>query len=576
MEVAQPHELVIKFAGAPTSIEQFAREHHLEYIGPVPFLQDQQYHRFLDISARARAPTGTVGAPVGAHLKHERLHQRFDPAVVEWYEAQVPRVQHKRVPPHPTDPLYALQWHLSHIEAKEAWDAGFTGKGVVVCIVDDGVQYTHADIARNYVAHLSHNFNEGNNDPAPHYGDFHGTACAGVMGAAANNTHCGCGVAPDVSIAAARLIGGPTTDILEAMALSYGSASGVHIYSSSWGPQDDGRRMVSPGRITLEALANNAQNGRSGKGSIYVWASGNGGHIGDSCAYDGYASSPYTIAVGAMDSSEHQSFYSEGCAALICVAPSSGASSLGRTAGITTVDVSIPASQGYEAGQECTSRFGGTSSACPTAAGAIALALQANPQLGWRDVQLLIAKTSRVIDASDPGWSTNGRGFRHNQRYGFGVIQARTLATLAHTWTNVGVQSGYSSGHQQVQLHIMESAPTCVAHAFKSGGGGGGGEAAINFIEHVLIRIGLRHPSRGQLRIRLKSPENVVSILADVHGDNHANYPGRDGWLFTSVRHFGERRVNGDWYLCVEDAVKDGNNGIFDFFELAVFGHAEA
>jgi hypothetical protein len=82
--------------------------------------------------------------------------------------------------------------------------------------------------------------------------------------------------------------------------------------------------IAGPGRIVLETFAASAVHGRGGKGSIYVWASGNGAHVGDSCAYDGYASSPYTIAVGAIDDSGKRSYYSEGCPALMCVAPSSG------------------------------------------------------------------------------------------------------------------------------------------------------------------------------------------------------------------------------------------------------------
>ena len=55
--------------------------------------------------------------------------------------------------------------------------------------------------------------------------------------------------------------------------------------------------------------------GREGKGSIYTWAAGNGGEVGDSCAADGYTSSIYTIAIGAAWSNGTPASYDEQCSA---------------------------------------------------------------------------------------------------------------------------------------------------------------------------------------------------------------------------------------------------------------------
>ena len=59
--------------------------------------------------------------------------------------------------------------------------------------------------------------------------------------------------------------------------------------------------------------------GRNGFGNIYVWAAGNGGQNGDSCAADGYASSMYTIAVGSADEYGRQAAYDENCPAKMAV-----------------------------------------------------------------------------------------------------------------------------------------------------------------------------------------------------------------------------------------------------------------
>lgn len=563
-------EYAIQFKDVSEDPQKFADARHLRYMGPI--LQLPGYHRF----ANAPAPLGASsdsGTPLGvpndsgahstsrdsgagaSHFWVEDPDQK-----VQWMERQIARQQHTRYAA-PSDPLYNSQWHLSMAKVKEAWDGESTGKGVRIAIVDDGVQHAHPDLLRNYNPSLSHDYNEGDADPNPGPGNYHGTSCAGVALAQANNTHCGSGAAPDATLAGIRLIAAPTTDVDEALALSHRSDV-MDIYSSSWGPVDDGATLAGPGRVTNEAFAMNVARGRGGKGSIYVWASGNGRHVGDSCAYDGYASSPYTIAVGALDHSEKQAYYSEGCAALMCVAPSSG-----RDAqhGITTTDVNIPG-QGYSPGQECTSKFGGTSSAAPLVAGIIALALQANPSLTWRDVQILLAKTSSPVDPSgiNNDWSINERGFRHSERYGFGKIDARAMVTQAKTWSNVPIQRGFSSGYVRVALGIAgDGTPLRLVHTFSG--------SRIVFVEHVLLRVNIRHARRGQLRVRLKSPENVVSTLASVHPDAAPDYRG---WLFTSVRHFGEASADGDWQIAVEDLINDQySNGLLEGFELAIFGH---
>ena len=55
--------------------------------------------------------------------------------------------------------------------------------------------------------------------------------------------------------------------------------------------------------------------GRGGKGSIYVWAAGNGGENDDSCAADGYVQSIYTIAIGSVGSDGRPAYYDERCSA---------------------------------------------------------------------------------------------------------------------------------------------------------------------------------------------------------------------------------------------------------------------
>jgi kexin len=154
------------------------------------------------------------------------------------------------------------------------------------------------------------------------WNDDHGTRCAGEI-ASTRNDLCGVGVAWDAKVAGIRILSGPITDIQEAEALNYNYQE-TQIYSCSWGPTDDGIEMAGPNEILLDAFVNGVTNGRNGKGSIYVFATGNGGRDGDNCNFDGYTNSRYTISIGAISRKNNHPDYSESCSAQLAVTYSSG------------------------------------------------------------------------------------------------------------------------------------------------------------------------------------------------------------------------------------------------------------
>jgi hypothetical protein len=89
-------------------------------------------------------------------------------------------------------------------------------------------------------------------------------------------------VAPQSKISGIRLIAKATSDSIEAAGLTYKTDLN-DIYSSSWGPYDDGRRLEGPGYFLMAAFKAGVTTGRGGKGSIYMWAAGNGRSAMDNC-----------------------------------------------------------------------------------------------------------------------------------------------------------------------------------------------------------------------------------------------------------------------------------------------------
>jgi len=471
----------------------------------------------------------------------------------------------------PNDPLFSKQWHLQNTgqtggtagedaRLPGAWNST-TGTGVVIGIVDDGLQGSHPDLSPNFRADLSYDFNGDDADPTPGTGDDHGTSAAGVAAARGNNGIGVSGSAPNAGLAGIRLIAATTTDEQEASGLSH-RPQDIDIYSNSWGPDDDGFTLEGPGPLTRAALANAVRTGRGGLGSIYVWAAGNGLDAGDNSNYDGYANSRFTIAVSAVDHRGRQSWYSEPGANILVAVPSDGGSLTTQACGIVTTDRTGTA--GYNPatsanGGDYADDFGGTSSATPLVSGVVALMLQANPNLGWRDVQHVLARSARKNDATDVGWSQNAAGRWINDKYGFGMIDATAAVSLASTWTNVGGEVTATSGSVTVGASIPDNSATGITSSFTLG--------ADITMESVELTLNARHASRGDLRVVLTSPSGTQSVLADEHPDTGIDYLG---WTFSTVRGWGESAA-GTWTLTVSDLAA-GSTGTLDSWSLDVYG----
>ncbi len=514
-----------------------ATEMGAENLGQVAGLADMYLFRFPESKLRDTADA-----------VRNKLKQN---AKVRWSEQQIARWHYPRSMP--TDPLFNQQWHLKNtgqsgstpgedINVAPVWESGNTGQGIVIAIVDDGLNYSHPDVLPNYRPELSYDFNYNDSDPSPFSYDYHGTACAGVA-AAASNTTCGAGAAYSAYLSALRLVATADTDADDAQALSYKSDA-IQVYSSSWGPSDDGRTLEGPGTLLSAALENNIRNGRGGLGNIYVWAGGNGATRGDNANYDGYANSRYTIAIGATDHSGKKAYYSEPGAPLIACAPSDDDSAY-----IITINSS-----------GCKTDFGGTSAVAPMVSGVIALMLHANPNLGWRDVQHILIRSAVQNDPTDSDWKLNGAGFHVNHKYGFGRVNAAKAVELSQFWQNVPKEAATILGVGNVREKSIPdnnsagiSSTITIPQSFR--------------LEHVEVIFQASHPYRGDLKIVLTSPSGIQSVLAETHSDSNADYD----WKFMSARHWGESSA-GNWTLTVSD-LRSGNTGTFDAWGLILYGN---
>jgi hypothetical protein len=510
----------------------------------------------------------------------------------------------------PLDQFFPQQWHLANVgqgggtvgidaNVLGAWEF-VLGSDRTIAIVDDCLQTTHPDLTQNcppVQTNLHHDFIDQDNDPRPGPGDQHGTACAGVAAARQNNgipdpvTGALMGVtgsAPNARLLGLRLIAGPFTDADSALALYWHPDNNiVDVSSNSWGPID-GSGLAGPDILTKDALKQAVQLGRDGLGQVTVFAAGNGLGFLDNSNYDGFANSRYVTAVSAISNFGTQAFYSEPGANILICAPSNGGS-----LGITTTDLDgvngynppfFPSGIPNLPNTDYTNDFGGTSSACPLVAGGVALIIESNSDLGWRDVREILAATARKVDNGDPDWKMrpgtppvaesfiNGGGFHFNHKYGAGLVDLTAAVVRARTWVNLGpelAQTVELTKAPVVNPQVPKDIPidgTVITLPLDF-------TAKPNLrVEIAELKILINTIHRADLQIELDSPSGVRTVLSPQHtrpippGDNDLNFsnwvldaengvlvPHAEGWTFTSTHFWGDNSktavAGGAWKL---------------------------
>ena len=359
-----------------------------------------------------------------------------------------------------SDPLFSDQWHLYNsttsgedANVSSVWSSGTTGSGVVVSVVDDGLEILHEDLCNNVSSTVSgYNYATNSTDPTHSvYADHHGSSVAGVIASISGNSLGGKGAAYDAKLVGRNILEG-STDSNVAEALS-SQTNLISISNNSWGAED-GTGFYSSSLATSlwkNAITSGITTGRSGKGTLYFWAAGNGGYavIGntaytpaDNSNFDGQANYYGVLAICGVGEDGKRASYSEKGANLWVCAHTQGTNT-GYTRAITTTDASgnkglnNSSSSSDYTNKNYTKKFNGTSSAAPLAAGVTALLLSKYPNLSWRDVREILAKSARKNDSTNSDWTTNTAGYNINHNYGFGTIDASRALSTASTWSSI-------------------------------------------------------------------------------------------------------------------------------------------
>ncbi|GAB0206171.1 neuroendocrine convertase 1 [Grus japonensis] len=492
------NEWAAEIPAGPDAARAIAEELDYDLVGQIGSLKNHYLFRHKSHPRRSRRSA--------IHIT-KRLS---DDERVSWAEQQYEKKRTKRATVRDSaenlfnDPMWNQQWYLQDtritpslpkldLHVIPVWQKGITGKGVVITVLDDGLEWNHTDIYANYDPKASYDFNDNDHDPFPRYDptneNKHGTRCAGEIAMQANNRKCGVGVAYNSKVGGIRMLDGIVTDAIEASSIGF-NPEHVDIYSASWGPNDDGKTVEGPGRLAQKAFEYGIK-----QTSADLHNECTETHTGTS------ASAPLAAGIFAL--------------------------ALEAKLIIERKMIDSPETINQEH-------------------------FLNSPNLTWRDMQHLVVWTSEYDPlAGNPGWKKNGAGLMVNSRFGFGLLNANALVDLADPkrWKGVPEKrecivkdKSFEPRLLRANEEVIIEIPTKACE---------GQENSIASLEHVQLEATIEYSRRGDLHVTLVSPSGTSTVLlAERERDKSPN--GFKNWDFMSVHTWGENPT-GTWVLRITD-----------------------
>ena len=492
------------------------------------------------------------------------------------------------------DPFFKYQWHIENkglamnqsgaspingndldlFDVYHKYMGYNKGNPIRVHIVDTGLDMNHEDLTDNFdlVNSYKVDFDAGRmtkgRDPSSVTKETHGTMVSGIVGARGFNGLGVRGVAPFVKLSATNFIqdGSSYPGFLDKVWRN----GDIDIFNNSWG-------VDSVRKVTLyeEYMELGVRDGRDGKGAIYVFSAGNSRQRGGNTNLDYARGNRFVVPVAALNSQNKHSSYST---------PSSNAMVSGYggeyfntapTIGTTTIsgEGNVSLTWVDDVSLNYSNAMNGTSSAAPTVSGSLALVLEACPDLGWRDVKYLIAKTATKIDTGNSSWTTNDAGFNFSEDYGFGLINTKGMIIECRDNNYINLPAEVSG----IKIsNINETIDTKdFSSVFK--------EFTINVtndmtLEWVGVTIDSNITFPLVLDIHLVSPSGTEIDLFNIYVDDGSKIKGDPSPWLDGGHRFGVNGLmgensKGDWRVKIRDNIAKKRTGLLRSIKLEMHGH---
>jgi subtilisin family serine protease len=298
----------------------------------------------------------------------------------------------------PNDPRFPGQWYFEDLGMSEAWSYTKGDPSVTVVVIDSGCDMAHPDLAAKM--DTGRDVIDGDDDAsfAPNTDDnAHGTACAGLVAAVTDNNEGVAGGCPECRLRCVRLLGDDAVPLsADVEAFTFALDKGAAVVSNSWGFSDP----IPVPKALATAINEVFDTGRGGLGALVLFAAGNDAQ---EVKPDELLGVRGVLGIGAINHLDEETSFTNYGDPVDLVAPTG------------TISTDISGADGYDADDYAES-FGGTSSACPVAAGVAGLLVSAAPDKTAAELYEVLIKTAKPAPYAVP--DMNG----HDPVFGYGII----------------------------------------------------------------------------------------------------------------------------------------------------------
>lgn len=531
----------------------------------------------------------------------------------------------------------------SGINLASAINQGFTGAAITMTMIDSGMLINHPDLKHNInpagninlepllgVACQVCDATDTSPPLAPGEPGDQGTAVAGIIAAEGWNSIGSRGIAPSVKISAYNLTAPRFPDVSENDFLRiFAISSDIVCHSGTAKIKILTELPVFNFDTYDRAQKSKVSVGRSEKGIVYLKAAGDHDAAGGNAAFDQRNVTSWGMIIGSHNVLAVKSRKANTGANLWISGPGGEAghqSNYDEMPGVKTVSDFYPGivstdifnpefpcsvgfakrpqyfqpnvdpdpaifnvgrSSGFNLGwhplnQDCqyTATVANTPAATGVVAGAVALLLEAKPELTWRDIKHVLAKSARPIDLNRAPeitnirgsfyqrslpWITNAAGFKFHNAYGFGALDIGKALAIAQSPSFRSLPRQEDSNWILADSPVARIPPASIAGVFSD-------YFHVNdvLIESVQIRVNIAHAKAGNLGVELVSPNGTRSILKAVK--DGARFPNLTDMIFLSNAFYGERS-RGTWQLRVVDGKEVAQAGYLNSWSFRITGH---
>ena len=432
------------------------------------------------------------------------------------------------------------------------------GKPIIVQIVDSGIDIRHEDLQPNIDLNRSLNGAE-QGDPKP--GGFylpHGTMLAGIAAARGFNHKGVRGVAPFAKIAGSNWLVQQSLDGLDAAWLNGEGANEIAVTNNSWGT------YYTIDTFYEDIMEEGTKTLRNGKGRVYIFASGNARADNADANIQYVINNRFALVVSALDYQNKVPEYSTP-GANVWIAAYGGASDVDEGPTIATTYPSGSATETWDEDtkKDYTYAMAGTSAAAPMVTGAVALLLEACPNLGWRDVKYILAKTAKKVDSENEKWVTNSAGYHFNRNYGFGLINTKAAIEMCQNgYKNLPPQKSIEATFQaNLNINSAVNVDLTIPHEIKA--------------EWVETTVDIDSQNASNIDIYLTSPSGtkIQLIKSGTKVDEyHIPDPNwMNGGFRFSTGAFLDETTAGNWRVTIENS--EQKSALLKSINIKIYGY---